>query len=249
MQGVLDEAPAPTADISLEDVQRSFPDLELHELIGTGGMGRVYKARQPSVERWIALKILSPDRAQDPEWIERFTREARALARLNHPHIVQVHGFGAEPQPHLIMEFVDGVNLRQAMQAGGLSAREALVIVPKLCDALHYAHEHGVLHRDIKPENILIDTEGRVKIVDFGLAELRDENAVPFTLTQSGAKLGTLAYMAPEQIEKPAEVDHRADIYSLGVVFYEMLTGELPLGRFPHRAKRMARTLGWIVWC
>lgn len=233
MQGVLDEAPAPTADISLEDVQRSFPDLELHELIGTGGMGRVYKARQPSVERWIALKILSPDRAQDPEWIERFTREARALARLNHPHIVQVHGFGAEPQPHLIMEFVDGVNLRQAMQAGGLSAREALVIVPKLCDALHYAHEHGVLHRDIKPENILIDTEGRVKIVDFGLAKLRDENAVPFTLTQSGAKLGTLAYMAPEQIEKPAEVDHRADIYSLGVVFYEMLTGELPLGRFP----------------
>ena len=233
MRGVLDEAPAPTADISLEDVQRSFPDLEIHDLIGTGGMGRVYKARQPSVDRWIALKILSPDRAQDPEWIERFTREARALARLNHPHIVQVHGFGIEPQPHLIMEFVDGVNLRQAMQAGGLSAREALVIVPKLCDALHYAHEHGVLHRDIKPENILIDTEGRVKIVDFGLAKLRDENAVPFTLTQSGAKLGTLAYMAPEQIEKPAEVDHRADIYSLGVVFYEMLTGELPLGRFP----------------
>jgi predicted Ser/Thr protein kinase len=233
MRGVLDEASAPTADISLDEVQRSFPDLEIHDLIGTGGMGRVYKARQPSVDRWIALKILSPDRANDPEWIERFTREARALARLNHPHIVQVHGFGTEPQPHLIMEFVDGVNLRQAMQAGGLSAREALVIVPKLCDALHYAHEHGVLHRDIKPENILIDTEGRVKIVDFGLAKLRDESALPFTLTQSGAKLGTLAYMAPEQIEKPAEVDHRADIYSLGVVFYEMLTGELPLGRFP----------------
>lgn len=233
MRGALEDTPPPATDGSLAEVQQQFPELEIHDLIGTGGMGRVYKARQPSVDRWIALKILSPDRANDPEWIERFTREARALARLNHPHIVQVHGFGTEPQPHLIMEFVDGVNLRQAMQAGGLSAREALVIVPKLCDALHYAHEHGVLHRDIKPENILIDTEGRVKIVDFGLAKLRDENAVPFTLTQSGAKLGTLAYMAPEQIEKPADVDHRADIYSLGVVFYEMLTGELPLGRFP----------------
>ena len=233
MRGALEDTPLPVTDGSLAEVQQQFPELEILELIGTGGMGRVYKARQPAMERTIALKVLSPERAQDPEWIERFTREARALARLNHPHIVQVHGFGTEPQPHLIMEFVDGVNLRQAMQAGGLSAREALVIVPKLCDALHYAHEHGVLHRDIKPENILIDTEGRVKIVDFGLAKLRDENAVPFTLTQSGAKLGTLAYMAPEQIEKPAEVDHRADIYSLGVVFYEMLTGELPLGRFP----------------
>ena len=233
MRGALDEPEAPAADASLEEVQRQFPALAIQELIGVGGMGRVYKACQPAMERTIALKVLSPERAQDPEWIERFNREARALARLNHPHIVQVHGFGTEPQPHLIMEFVDGVNLRQAMKSGGLSAREALVIVPKLCDALHYAHEHGVLHRDIKPENILIDTEGRVKIVDFGLAKLRDENAVPFTLTQSGAKLGTLAYMAPEQIEKPAEVDHRADIYSLGVVFYEMLTGELPLGRFP----------------
>ncbi len=196
-------------------------------------MARVYKARDPLVDRIVALKVLSPERAVDPEWIERFTREARALARLNHPHIVQVHRFGTAPQPHLVMEFVDGVNLRQAMQAGGLSAREALVIVPKLCNALHYAHEHGVLHRDIKPENILIDTEGRVKLVDFGLAKLRDDGVLHFTLTQSGAKLGTLAYMAPEQVENPSDVDHRADIYSLGVVFYEMLTGELPLGRFP----------------
>jgi hypothetical protein len=233
MRGALQDAPPPVIGDSVAEVQDQFPDLEIIELIGSGGMGRVYKARQPAMERTIALKVLTPERAQDPEWVERFTREARALARLNHPHIVQVHSFGTAPQPHLIMELVDGVNLRQAMQAGGLSAREALVIVPKLCDALHFAHEHGVLHRDIKPENILIDTEGRVKIVDFGLAKLRDENALPFTLTQSGAKLGTLAYMAPEQIEKPAEVDHRADIYSLGVVFYEMLTGELPLGRFP----------------
>ena len=196
-------------------------------------MARVYKARDPLVDRIVALKVLSPERAVDPEWIERFTREARALARLNHPHIVQVHRFGISPQPHLVMEFVDGVNLRQAMQEGGLSVREALVIVPKLCDALHFAHEHGVLHRDIKPENVLVDTEGRVKVVDFGLAKLRDDGVLHFTLTQSGARLGTLAYMAPEQVENPSDVDHRADIYSLGVVLYEMLTGELPLGRFP----------------
>lgn len=224
--------PAPTEE-SLDSVRGQFPDFEILELLGIGGMARVYKARDPLVDRIIALKVLSPERAVDPEWIERFTREARALARLNHPHIVQVHRFGTSPHPHLVMEYVEGVNLRQAMAAGGLSAREALVIVPKLCDALHYAHEHGVLHRDIKPENILVDTEGRVKIVDFGLAKLRDDGVLHFTLTQSGAKLGTLAYMAPEQVENPSDVDHRADIYSLGVVFYEMLTGELPLGRFP----------------
>lgn len=223
----------PSVEPTTPEIQAVFTDYEILDLIGVGGIGRVYRARDPKVDRIVALKILSPDHGDDPEWIERFTREAKALARLNHPHIVQVHAFGTEPLPHLVMEFVDGVNLRQAMEEGGLSAREALVIVPKLCEALHYAHEHGVLHRDIKPENILVDTEGRVKLVDFGLAKLHDETALAFTLTQSGTKLGTVAYMAPEQIEKPSDVDHRADIYSLGVVFYEMLTGELPLGRFP----------------
>ncbi len=219
--------------LELEQLAAAFPQLIIEEMIGQGGMGRVFCAQQPHLNRTVALKVLSAERAGDPEWLERFSREARALARLSHPHIVQVYDFGEKPVPYLLMEHVEGVNLRQAMQHGGLTAREALAIVPKLCDALHYAHEHGVLHRDIKPENILIDTEGRVKLVDFGLAKLRDDGEMPFTLTQSGAKLGTLAYMAPEQVEKPAEVDHRADIYSLGVVFYEMLTGELPLGRFP----------------
>ncbi len=235
MDSVMHDPPpadAPTAE-DLAALAKHFPLLVIEELIGTGGMGRVYRAQQTHLNRTVALKVLTPERANDPEWLERFNREARALARLSHPHIVQVYDFGEAPMPFLLMEYVDGVNLRQAMQNGALTAREALAIVPKLCDALHYAHEHGVLHRDIKPENILIDTEGRVKVVDFGLAKLRDEKALPFTLTESGAKLGTLAYMAPEQIEKPSDVDHRADIYSLGVVFYEMLTGELPLGRFP----------------
>ncbi|HEY1080650.1 MAG TPA: serine/threonine-protein kinase [Prosthecobacter sp.] len=242
LAGALQTAPAhaspPVAQEASPELRAAFPQLKIHEWLGAGGMGRVFKARQPSLDRWVALKVLPADQARDPEWAERFTREARALARLNHPHIVQVHDFGSvliggQLQPYLLMEFVDGVNLRQAMQTGSLTAREALAIVPKLCDALQYAHEHDVLHRDIKPENILIDAGGRVKIADFGLAKLRDEAVPDFTLTQSGARLGTLAYMAPEQVERPQDVDHRADIYSLGVVFYEMLTGELPLGRFP----------------
>jgi hypothetical protein len=130
------------------------------------------------------------------------------------------------------MEYVGGVNLRQALRAGRFTPAQALGIVPKICEALQFAHEHGVLHRDIKPENILLDSKQQVKIADFGIAKLAGEAAGPVTLTASGAALGTPAYMAPEQIENPSEVDHRADIYSLGVVFYEMLTGELPLGRF-----------------
>ena len=235
-----DEPPPPESSApELEDLRRAFPQLEILEPLGAGGMGRVYKTRQPHLDRLVALKVLPPAYAKDPEWIERFTREARALARLNHPNIVQVYDFGetgpdenGERFPFLIMEFVDGVNLRQALRTGALTAREALSIVPSVCGALQYAHDQGVLHRDIKPENILLDTSGRVKIADFGLAKLRGDGAPNLTLTATGARLGTTAYMAPEQIEKPHEVDHRADIYSLGVVFYELLTGELPLGRF-----------------
>lgn len=230
------DAPSP----ELDDLRAIFPQFEILEPIGAGGMGRVYKVRQPNLDRVVALKILPPAYAADPEWVERFTREARALARLNHPNIVQVYDFGetvpnerGERFPFLLMEFVDGVNLRQALRTGTLTSREALTIVPSVCSALQYAHDQGVLHRDIKPENILLDTLGRVKIADFGLAKLHDDKAAGLTLTASGAQLGTAAYMAPEQIEKPHDVDHRADIYSLGVVFYELLTGELPLGRFP----------------
>src|SRR5262245_8920997 len=136
------------------------------------------------------------------------------------------------------MEFVDGINLREAMRAGKFSPSEALAIAPKICEALQFAHEEGILHRDIKPENILLDTKGRLKIADFGIAKLVGDTKPEVTITATGATLGTPHYMAPEQLEKPSEVDHRADIYSLGVVFYEMLTGELPIGRFaPPSAK------------
>lgn len=212
---------------------QAFPQLEILELIGQGGMGFVYKARQPKLDRLVALKILAQLLAEQTLFAERFTREGRTLARLNHPNIVTIHDFGqAGPFFYLLMEFVDGVNLRQAMKSGGFTAAQALAIVPRICEALQYAHNEGVLHRDIKPDNILLDTRGRVKIADFGIAKLMAEAAAENPLTGSGSSLGTPHYMAPEQIEKPNAVDHRADIYSLGVVFYEMLTGELPIGRF-----------------
>jgi serine/threonine protein kinase len=216
------------------DIVAAFPQFEILQLIGAGGMGRVYKVRQPHLDRVAALKLLPRELAADPAFAERFTREGRALAKLSHPNIVGVFDFGVSGGYYwLLMEYVDGVNLRQAMHAEAMKPSEALHIIPSICAALEYAHSQGVLHRDIKPENILIDTAGRVKIADFGVAKLRGEEGRHVSLTLSGSALGTPAYMAPEQIERPQDVDHRADIYSLGVVFYEMLTGELPLGRFP----------------
>jgi predicted Ser/Thr protein kinase len=224
---------------SIERIATAFPQLEILELIGRGGMGFVFKARQPHLDRFVALKLLPDKLAKDAQFAERFNREGRVLAKLNHPNIVSVFDFGQTGGfYYLLMEYVDGVNLRQAMRAGRFSPGEALSIVPKVCEALQYAHEQGVLHRDIKPENILLDAKGRVKIADFGIAKLVGEDQPNVTLTNTGAALGTPHYMAPEQLEKPSTVDHRADIYSLGVVFYEMLTGELPIGRFaPPSAK------------
>ncbi len=216
-----------------------FPGLEILELIGVGGMGAVYKARQLKLDRLVALKILPAEWGRDPAFAERFGREARALARLSHPHIVHVHDFGqAGGHFFLLMEYVDGVNLRQLLLTGPLQPQMALQVVPQVCDALQYAHEEGVVHRDIKPENILLDRRGRVKIADFGLAKLVGPAHVSFTLTGTHQVMGTLDYMAPEQRLRPQEVDHRADIYSLGVLLYEMLTGELPLGRFEPPSRR-----------
>jgi predicted Ser/Thr protein kinase len=216
-----------------------FPQLEILELLGQGGMGAVYKVRQPRLDRLVALKILPPEAGRDPPFAERFRREAQALARLSHPHIVAVHDFGqADGLYFLVMEYVDGVNLRQVLRKGRLQPEEALRIVPQLCDGLHYAHEEGVVHRDVKPENILLDKRGRVKIADFGLAKLLGRTGVG-TLTGTHQVMGTPHYMAPEQMEKPQEVDHRADIYSLGVVFYELLTGQVPMGNFPRPSEKV----------
>jgi tetratricopeptide (TPR) repeat protein/predicted Ser/Thr protein kinase len=225
---------------TVAELSAKFPQLEILELIGKGGMGAVYKARQRQLDRFVALKILPPGIGDDPAFAERFAREARALARLNHPGIVTIYDFGrADGLFYFFMEFVDGVNLRQLLHGGRVSPREALAIVPQICDALQFAHDQGIVHRDIKPENILLDRRGRVKVADFGLAKImagqggEPAPAAPGAapgplLTESGKIMGTPQYMAPEQKEHPDAVDHRADIYALGVVFYQMLTGELP---------------------
>jgi len=180
--------------------------------------------------------------AADAGFTERFLREARLLASLSHPHIVTVYEFGQRDGIYfLLMEFIDGVTLRQALRAEPikkLASKETLAIVGQLCDALQFAHDEGVVHRDIKPENILIDKRGRVKIADFGLARLLGQSPTMPTLTGTHQLMGTPAYMAPEQIEGLPGIDHRADIYSMGVVFYELLTGELPLGRFSPPSER-----------
>lgn len=227
---------------AIAELQEHFAQFEILDFIGRGGMGAVYLARQTSLDRLVALKILPPSIAETSGFEERFVREGRALAKLNHPGIVGVYDFGkAGPFAYLVMEYVDGVNLRSLLSEGHLRPEEALQVVPMLCDALQAAHRFGIVHRDIKPENILLTTDGQVKIADFGVAKMAEptDSGNASRHTRHGAIVGTYQYMAPEQIERPAMVDHRADLYSLGVVFYEMLTGELPLGRFPNPSIRM----------
>jgi serine/threonine protein kinase len=244
----------------IKELAAKFPQLEILGFIGQGGMGAVYKARQKQLDRVVALKILPPQAgAGGPAFAERFAREARALAKLNHPHIVTLYEFGqSDGLFYFLMEFVDGMNLRQLLANSRISPHEALAIVPQICEALQFAHDSGIVHRDIKPENILLDKKGQVKIADFGVAKMIAESlteaagnvaAAPGELTKAGSTLGTPQYMAPEQIKNSAEVDHRADIYSVGVVFYQMLTGELPSGKIapPSRKVRIDVRLDEVV--
>jgi serine/threonine protein kinase len=215
-----------SAPLTPEELAPHFPQLEILECLGRGGMGVVYKARQILLNRLVALKLLAPERVTDTAFAERFVQEAQALAALNHPNIVTVYEFGeSEGLYFLIMEFIDGVNLRQAMKLGRFTPEQALAIVPPVCEALQYAHEHGIVHRDIKPENLLIDRSGRVKIADFGIARMLNRSSEDGLADSQQA--GTPQYMAPEQ-KNHHTADHRADIYSLGVVLYELLTGDLP---------------------
>jgi uncharacterized protein YndB with AHSA1/START domain/predicted Ser/Thr protein kinase len=214
------------------ELAAKIPNLEVLELLGQGGMGVVYKGRQPYLDRFVAIKVLRPEVGTSDEFQTRFLTEARTLAKLRHPYIVTVFDFGkAGDLYYLVMEYVEGANLRQLRAERGLTERDALDFVPQITEALEHAHEAGVVHRDVKPENVLVDRVDRVRLVDFGLASLCGPEAG--RSTSDDRVVGTPAYMAPEQFVSPQTVDHRADIYSTGVVFYEMLTGQLPKGDFP----------------
>ncbi|MCI0342569.1 MAG: protein kinase [Planctomycetales bacterium] len=214
----------------------------LQREIGRGGMGVVWLATQTSLDRAVAVKVLRPALSRDAHFLARFDREARSLAALSHPNIVAILDRGHDRGYfYFVMEFVDGTSLRTLMDEGSLAPEEALRIVPQICEALEFAHSRGIVHRDIKPENILRDRAGTVKIADFGLSRIVAGDREEPPLTRTNVVMGTVDYMAPEQRERSKAVDHRADIYSLGVVLYEMLTGELPLGRFDPPSRRNVR--------
>ncbi len=197
--------------------------------IGQGGMGAVYRGVQTQLGRSVAIKILHRNHGQDYSYPERFRREAQALAQMNHPNIVSVYDFGVVGDYlYYVMEYIEGTDLHQLMAQGPLSHARALEIIPAICDALGYAHAQSLVHRDIKPANILIAQDGRIKVADFGLAKRFNSDTA--LLTRTNMAMGTPDYAAPEQYDTRAEVDHRADIYALGVVLYQMLTGQVPRG-------------------
>ncbi|MHC4548206.1 MAG: protein kinase domain-containing protein [Planctomycetota bacterium] len=219
-------------------VGRTFDGYRVDEVIGRGGMGTVYKAHQLSLGRPVAIKILPQDLAEQEQFLERFHREADALSRLSHPNVVTVFDRGEiDGQPYLAMEYVEGTSLRDIVNGGPLPANEALRIVSSVLAALEHAHRNGIVHRDIKPENVLLAQGNVVKVADFGLSRLLDPVDVT-RLTRTQLVLGTYEYMAPEQREHSKEADPRSDLFATGVVLYEMLTGELPIGRFDLPSQR-----------
>ena len=219
---------------SAEELQTMLPGYEVQKFIARGGMGAVYRGVQKGLGRVVAIKILPPElQESDPHFAERFKQEARAMAHLNHPGIVAVYDSGEMSDGTLffVMEFIEGTDVAQMVAAGGrLPSDHAMAIAAHVCDALQYAHDNGVIHRDIKPANIMVGYDGRVKVADFGLAKINQADASG--LTQSGMVMGTLHFMAPEALTLGSAIDHRADIYAVGVMLYQMLTGKLPQGMF-----------------
>jgi len=219
---------------SVEELNACLPQFEFIEQIGLGGMGAVYKARQPKLNRFVAIKILPRVENDDFGFAERFEREAQSMAQLSHPHIVPVYDFGetGDGQLYFVMEYVEGADLHKLIHGGQLTPAHFFSWVPQICSALEYAHDRGIVHRDIKPANILINLEGQVRIADFGLAKLTSTDRKSSSLTHKSLSMGTPDYAAPEQIDTELEVDGRADIYALGVVIFQMITGKVPRGAF-----------------
>ncbi|MEX0716049.1 MAG: serine/threonine-protein kinase [Planctomycetaceae bacterium] len=202
-------------------------DFKLIRRLGKGGMGEVFLAKQMSLDRNVALKTLSKELAQKPDFVQRFLREARSMARLLHPHVVQIFAADSIQGVHFVaIEYIDGRSMQDWMDdLKKLSVGDALHVTLRCAEALKHAHEENMIHRDIKPDNILVTRRGVVKVADFGLAKAVDEDV---SMTQSGTGLGTPLYMAPEQARNAKHVDQRSDIYALGCTLYYFLTGQLP---------------------
>ncbi len=234
--------PARTAQNDLQPGTR-LGGYEVGETLGSGAMGTVYRARQLSLDRTVAVKVMSADLVTQDEFILRFRREAAALAALSHTNVVSIIDRGhADDNWYFVMEYVDGPTLRRLLAQGKLRIDQLLNLALKIGRGLDYAHGKGVVHRDLKPENILLadgGPEGYVpKIVDFGLADLLYSDRSFVNLTGSRISMGTVNYMAPEQRQDAGRVDQRADVFSFGVLLYEMLCGSLPLGRFPEPSQK-----------
>ena len=206
------------------------------ERIGVGGMGEVFRCSRDFDGLLVAVKILTPQMAAVPDYVRRFGREAAAMAQLDHPGIVRLLGRGKAGQHvYIAMELIDGESLRTWAHRNRPTARQLAMLLAQVAHALAYAHARAVIHRDLKPDNVLVTKDLRTKVLDFGLAGLHAEGAQ--CLTQSNVAMGTANYMAPEQRKDAKRADHKADIYSFGVMTYELLTGELPVGKFPPPSK------------
>lgn len=227
---------------TLEQLAALLPQYEFHDILGVGGMGAVYLARQAALDRWVAIKLLPQSASLNAEDASRFITEARSMAKLTHANIAAVYDFGQTVMGHLylVMEHIQGLDLHRLIHRNEVTAQRIRSLVPQLCDALQYAHDHGVIHRDIKPANILITQDWQAKIVDFGLA---GDGAV----TAGEFEYGTPEYVAPERLEQGATVDHRADIYALGVVIHEMFTKTTPLAAGSSAFQGMPEAFGSVV--
>ncbi len=207
---------------------------ELLESLGRGRLSEVYRARDTSIGRFVAVKVLPASLAADSAWLQRFEQEARAVGQLDHPNILSIHDLGVhEGRPYLVLELLEGQTLRERLAVSGLTVGKAISYGIQVMQGIAAAHEKGIVHRDLKPENLFVTREGRVKILDFGLAQLRpagpevpgEEPGSLSSVTEPGLILGTFAYMSPEQV-RGERVDQRSDIFSFGAILYEMATGQ-----------------------
>src|SRR5438552_3498134 len=207
-------------------VGRRLGQYEILNMLGKGGMAVVYRARQASMDRDVAVKVIGGDLAENPDFVARFEREGKLIARLKHPHILPVYDFGRdEDLLFLVMELVEGGSLDQKLRNSAMPAPQAALMFAQIASALNYAHDQGIIHRDLKPNNILLDQSNNPYLTDFGIAKMMQDNTA--RLTATGVAMGTPSYMAPEQW-RGENVDARTDIYALGIMLYEMLTGDLP---------------------